>query len=95
MIEAARVVLDTNVVVSGILFPGSMPARALGKAQGATVLSSISNPIHVCRDPRDDKFLEAAVHGGADLIVTGDRDLLALDPFERIRIVTPVAFLEE
>jgi putative PIN family toxin of toxin-antitoxin system len=55
----------------------------------------VTAPLHVCRDPRDDKFLEAAVHGEARLIVTGDRDLLALDPFQGIRIVTPAAFLEE
>jgi len=31
-----------------------------------------------CRDPRDDKSLELAVAGGADVIVTGDGDLLAI-----------------
>jgi putative PIN family toxin of toxin-antitoxin system len=36
--------------------------------------------IEACRDPKDDKFLEAAVAGEAHLLVTGDRDLLALDP---------------
>lgn len=48
--------------------------------------------IAVCRDP-DDRVLEAAVAGGADAIVTGDEDLLALNPFEGIPIVTPAAFL--
>lgn len=33
--------------------------------------------IHACRDPRDDKFLSLAIHGEADLIVTGDSDLLS------------------
>jgi putative PIN family toxin of toxin-antitoxin system len=40
--------------------------------------------IRVCRDPRDNKFLEAAVAGNADLIVSGDEDLLILSPFEGI-----------
>jgi putative PIN family toxin of toxin-antitoxin system len=49
--------------------------------------------IRVCRDPRDDMFLEAAVAGRADVIVSGDEDLLVLDPFEGIKIVGPAAFL--
>ena len=47
----------------------------------------------ICRDPRDDKFLELAVAGRADLIVTGDADLLALHPFRNIPILTPAAML--
>ena len=50
--------------------------------------------VHECRDPSDDKFLEVAVNGEADMIVTGDRDLLVLDPFRGIPIVTPSAYLE-
>jgi putative PIN family toxin of toxin-antitoxin system len=49
--------------------------------------------VRACRDPRDDKFLEAAVNGRAELIVTGDRDLLELDPFMGIGILTPAAYL--
>ena len=51
--------------------------------------------IRRCRDPRDDVFLEAAVDGRADRIVTGDKDLLALRSIEGARIVTPAAFLSE
>jgi len=50
--------------------------------------------IRVCRDPRDDKFLEAAVAGNADLIVSGDEDLLILNPFEGIPIIRPSEFIE-
>jgi putative PIN family toxin of toxin-antitoxin system len=49
--------------------------------------------VEACRDPRDDKFLEAAVNGRADLIITGDRDLLALHPFAGIEILSPAAYL--
>lgn len=49
--------------------------------------------IRACRDPRDDKFLELAASGDADMIVTGDGDLLALDPFHGIAIMTPARFL--
>ena len=48
----------------------------------------------VCRDPDDDIVLATALAGDADLIVTGDNDLLVLVSFRRIRIVTPRTFLE-
>jgi putative PIN family toxin of toxin-antitoxin system len=49
--------------------------------------------IRASRDPKDDRFLEAAVNGRADVIVTGDRDLLDLNPFRGIAILTPAAYL--
>jgi len=48
-----------------------------------------------CRDPKDNKFLELAVAGNADCIVTGDKDLLVLDPFRKIRIITPKEFVSQ
>lgn len=56
-------------------------------------LIPISGLIQACRDPKDDKFLEVAVNGRADIIITGDKDLLALDPFHGVRIVTPAQYL--
>lgn len=50
--------------------------------------------IKICRDPKDDKFLEIAVSGQATQIITGDADLLVLDPFQSIRILSPQAFLD-
>jgi putative PIN family toxin of toxin-antitoxin system len=49
--------------------------------------------IHACRDPKDDKFLEVAVSGKANHIVTGDKDLLSLNPFHGISILTPAEYL--
>jgi putative PIN family toxin of toxin-antitoxin system len=49
--------------------------------------------IVACRDPKDDKFLELAVSGHATHIVTGDSDLLALNPFHGIEILPPHRFL--
>lgn len=46
-----------------------------------------------CRDPDDDKFLELAINGHADLIISGDNDLLVLHPFRGIPILTPAQFL--
>jgi putative PIN family toxin of toxin-antitoxin system len=53
----------------------------------------IWRPVRACRDPKDDKFLELAVNGTADAILTGDADLLALHPFYRIDILTPAELL--
>ena len=66
----------------------------LKKLLTAAETVAIVERIVACRDPTDDKFLELAVNGHADLIVSGDRDLLALNPFRDIRIVTPAAFVQ-
>jgi putative PIN family toxin of toxin-antitoxin system len=64
--------------------------RLLGFAE----LITINERIVACRDPTDDKFLELAVNGHADLIVTGDADLLVLNPFREIPVVTPAQFVQ-
>jgi len=50
--------------------------------------------IQACRDAKDDKFLEVALSGHGTHIVTGDSDLLALNPFQGIEILPPHRFLE-
>ncbi len=47
----------------------------------------------ICRDPDDEVVLATAVAGEANLIVTGDEDLLVLRSFRNIEIVTPRGFL--
>jgi putative PIN family toxin of toxin-antitoxin system len=129
-----RVVIDTNVLISGLFSTTSTPAlaveKAITRAQLVATTETLREPlaklhspkfdryvrrerrgallqrvaslveiidvlqrIRASRDPRDDKFLEAAVNGRADVIVTGDKDLLDLDPFWGIAIVTPVDYL--
>lgn len=70
---------DISVVINLIRLRGDLvvPARKVA----------------ACRDPKDDKFLEAALAGGADCIVSGDADLLDLAPFEDIPILRPAEFL--
>lgn len=46
-----------------------------------------------CRDVKDNKFLELAATGRADYIISGDQDLLVLNPFRGILILTPREFL--
>jgi uncharacterized protein len=58
-------------------------------------LVSIAERVALCRDPRDDKFLELALAGRADFLLTGDADLLTLHPFRGTAIITPAAFLGE
>jgi len=129
-----RVVFDTNVLVSRLLVPQSVPARAVHKTVAEdtilacdatltelanvlrrrkfdpyvtvsdrqeflrlfgriTVLVPIVHIVQACRDPKDDTFLTLAVNGHAELIITGDLDLLALHPFRGIAIVTPERYL--
>jgi uncharacterized protein len=50
--------------------------------------------VKICRDPRDDKFLEVAANDRAQVLISGDDDLLVLDPFLSTAIVTPAAYLQ-
>lgn len=58
------------------------------------VVLDVKIEIHDCRDPKDNKFLELAVAGNADVIVTGDKDLLVLHPYQDILILNSASFLE-
>ncbi len=63
------------------------------------LLSRIAEPvaiigrIQVCRDPKDDQLLEVAVNGLADVVLTGDEDLLVLGSFRGVAIVSPADYL--
>ena len=52
----------------------------------------IKTKINLCRDPKDNKFLELAVNGKANYLISGDQDLLILNPFQKISILSPQAF---
>ena len=54
---------------------------------------SVHTTLAVSRDPKDDKFLELAIDGHADMIITGDNDLLTLHPFRGVHIITPADYL--
>ena len=127
-----RVVLDANVLVSAILFPGICrsivesleedkftmvlsPAlledflRAIEKPKlkkliPADLLEEIIPLVHrkalivepkirvkACRDPGDNAVLECALMAKA-MIVTGDKDLLSMNPFRRVSILSPRSF---
>ena len=126
-----RLVLDTNVLVSALLFPAGTVSwlRDAWQAQAVVSLASrdttaelirvlsypkfqltddereelladylpwcetvsVSEPpaIPECRDPFDRPFLELALVGHADALVTGDQDLLALALLFSVPILTP------
>jgi putative PIN family toxin of toxin-antitoxin system len=128
-------VVDTNVVVSALLFPGSLPSRTLAKGVSLYKLA-VSEQVHteylevfarrkfdpyislenrlflleklllrsqtfkstieikVCRDPKDDMFLELAVSAKAACIVSGDPHLLELHPFRGIPILNSADFFK-
>lgn len=131
-----RVVLDTNVVLSALLFRSQAANRLRGAwhdgacqplASAATVsellrvltypkfrlsadeqhelladylpcTTSVRMPatppaVPECRDPHDAMFLELASVGRARLLVSGDRDLLALAGQTPFDIITPADFL--
>jgi putative PIN family toxin of toxin-antitoxin system len=48
----------------------------------------------ICRDPKDDKFLECALAAGADCIITGDKDLLVLKEYRGTRMITVKDYLD-
>jgi uncharacterized protein len=64
--------------------------RLLG---GVARVVHITRRMQACRDPKDDKFLDVAINGEADAIVTGDKDLLVLHPFHAVPIMTATEFL--
>jgi len=57
------------------------------------IKTDIVQTITACRDPKDNKFLELALNGSADFILSGDKDLLALHPFQGIPIYKPAEYL--
>lgn len=56
-------------------------------------LVEIEESVNVCRDSKDNKFLELAINGKANYLITGDSDLLVLNPFRGVLIITPALFL--
>jgi putative PIN family toxin of toxin-antitoxin system len=131
-----RLVLDTNLLVSGMLLRGSASRQVIVKASNeglflaseATLVEllqvfqrpkfdravrlelrealvreyaqrcqivAVHSRIQACRDARDNKFLELALDGRADLILTGDQDLLTMSPFRGIPILSPTQYLAE
>jgi putative PIN family toxin of toxin-antitoxin system len=50
--------------------------------------------VRQCRDPKDDKFLEVALNGRVDFIITGDANLLRMHPWRGVAILSRVDYLK-
>ena len=127
-----RVVIDTNIIVSGYL-GGALETIIVARKSGTftlTVSDAIANEYHavlkrpkfkikraelddfsallldraefvipletvnaILADPTDNKFLEAAIAGKVNLIVSGDNHLLELKSFREIPIITAREFV--
>lgn len=58
------------------------------------ILIEIIETVKECRDSKDDKILELALNGKANSIISGDQDLLVLNPFRGIVVLTAEEFLK-
>jgi putative PIN family toxin of toxin-antitoxin system len=72
----------------------SMRICFLAELDAVTEFVGITGAPMGCRDRDDDKFLETALSGAADLVVTGDSDLLVLNPWQEIPILRPGQAIE-
>ena len=59
------------------------------------VVTDVPLPDQVCDDPADDKFLACAITSGADVIVTGDKQLLAVSRYQGVEVLTPREFVDK
>src|SRR5208282_2037169 len=66
----------------------------LAQIQSVAEFVPIIQLVRACRDPNDDKFLEVALNGRADVIITGDADLLGMHPWRGIDILSSADYLE-
>jgi uncharacterized protein len=65
-----------------------------GSRSCGSIIASIPPVRVVERDPNDDMVVACALAGGADYVVTRDKDLLSLGAYEGIRMVTPRQLLD-
>ena len=128
-----RVVIDSNVWISALVFGGSprrvfeaVVSKGHSLALSEEIVTEVRRVLHakfpdfslgfealltvvaprihyvtlgtlqvdVCRDPDDNRVLETAVIGGADFIISGDNDLLALGQYAGISICSPAETLK-
>jgi putative PIN family toxin of toxin-antitoxin system len=76
------------------LDPNEIPLVAVYRER-ATSVPAPALPQPICRDSDDDQVLATAMAAKADVIVTGDQDLLVLGKYAGIRILSPRQWLEQ
>lgn len=92
MVEIIDVLGRTDFITKYHIEPDDITALVnLIRLRGELVMPA--RKVTASRDPKDDKFLEAALATQTDCIVSGDADLLELSPYEEIPILRPAEFL--
>ena len=66
----------------------------LAQIESAAEFVPLIQLVRACRDPKDDKFLEVALNGRADVIITGDADLLRMHPWKDVAVLSPAIYLK-
>ncbi|MEC4817095.1 MAG: putative toxin-antitoxin system toxin component, PIN family [Scytonema sp. PMC 1069.18] len=66
--------------------------KILEELRLTSLFVEINETFTICRDEKDNKFLDVAWNGDAEFIITGDEDLLTLSPFQGIPILNPSQF---
>jgi uncharacterized protein len=91
----------TNIFVCGRLekmlknkYDHTQTIEFLDYLQTSLTFKITATKIDICRDTKDNMILELAQETGVDYIVTGDKDLLTLNPFGNTKIIKPSQFLE-
>lgn len=97
MLISAQPAIEEFVRVLGYRKFGLSPEEIAPLVDDLTSLSTIVHPRYtvdvVTRDPTDNLFLEIALQGKCTALVSGDRHLLDLRRYRRIRILTPAEFV--
>jgi putative PIN family toxin of toxin-antitoxin system len=76
----------------GHLIPGRLE-RVLDLIVAGALVVEPTIAVADCRDAKDNKYLELALAAGAEIIVASDDDLLVLNPWRGIAILTPAAYV--
>ena len=98
-----KVVLDANVLVSATISPRIVALHKLSEAEIVELVALIREEsrmvepierLEISPDETDNRYIECAVSGGADYLVTGDKQhLLPIGVFREIPILSPTTFL--
>lgn len=93
LIEELRIVTSRKKLKN--YFPEGSVDELIGLLQVIAVNVTIKQKNSISRDPKDNFLLDLIEYSKADFLVTGDKDLLALNPFKTARILSPSAFERE
>lgn len=90
-----KILVDTNILISAVLFPRSKPAKALVyTTENHEIIPAAPHAQKLIRDAKDQPILNAAMLYDVDIILTGDKDFLSLE-MDRPKCVTVTQFLHD